>query len=390
MGRGKRLIWLAVVALALAAPVAAAPASPGTIDSSATGTQTARRVQPPARTFSLAAAGDLLTEAVVNNRAARDAANAGRGERLDFTGFFDPIDDILQSVDLAICHMEIPIGRPGARYGVMGKSPFGGNLLLAGNEIAADLRTVGFNRCSTASNHSNDLGIEGIASTLDAFDAVGMPHTGTARTPDERLPATFLVNGVNVAHLSYAVSSNTGFTFDAWRLNRAVDVNALAADVRTARATGAEVVIVSIHLKQEMLPAPIASDRDFVTRLTAAVPIDLVIQHGPHVVQPVERVNGALVYWSLGNMLSGMGLPGRGKYSDVRALDGLLATVRFTQQPDGSWSTEAATVLICNERLSRTIYSATRVLADPTASPDLRAQAQACLDRSSAVVADLT
>ena len=111
MGRGKWLIWLAVVALALAAPVAAGPASPGTIDSSATGTQAARRVQPPARTFSLAAAGDLLTEAVVNNRAARDAANAGRGERLDFTGFFDPIGDILQSVDLAICHMEIPIGR---------------------------------------------------------------------------------------------------------------------------------------------------------------------------------------------------------------------------------------------------------------------------------------
>ena len=272
----------------------------------------------------------------------------------------------------------------------MGKSPFGGNLLLAANEIAADLRTVGFNRCSTASNHSNDLGIEGIASTLDTFDAVGMPHTGTARTPDERLPASFLVNGVNVAHLSYAVSSNTGFTFDPWRLNRAVDVNALAADVRTVRAAGAEVVIVSIHLKQEMLPAPIASDRDFVTRLTAAVPIDLVIQHGPHVVQPVERVNGSLVYWSLGNMLSGMGLPDRGKYSDVRALDGLLATVRFTQQPDGRWSTKAATVLICNERLSRTIYSATRVLSDPTTSPDLRAQAQACLDRSAAVVVDLT
>lgn len=368
-------------------PAIAAGAAP--LDSPAGPTAVARRVNPPARTFSIAAAGDLLTEAVVNSRASREAANAGRGERLDFTPFFEPIDDILQSVDLAICHMEIPIGRPDARYGVMGKSPFGGNLLLAANEIAADLRAVGFNRCSTASNHSNDLGIEGIASTLDAFDAVGMPHTGTARTPAEQLPANFLVNGISVAHLSYTVSSNTGFTGDAWRLNRAVDVDALAADVRAVRAAGAEVVIVSIHLKQEMLPAPIASDRDFVTRLTAAVPIDLVIQHGPHVVQPVERVNGALVYWSLGNMLSGMGLPGRDKYSDVRALDGLLATVRFTRQPDGQWSTEAATVLICNERLSRTIYSASRVLADPTAPDDLRVQAQACLDRSAAVVADL-
>ena len=63
-------------------------------------------------------------------------------------------------------------------------------------------------------------------------------------------------------------------------------------------------MILSLHLKQEMLYAPIATDRDFVTRLTAAVPIELIVQHGPHVVQPVERVNASLVYWSVGPSLT--------------------------------------------------------------------------------------
>ena len=34
---------------------------------------------------------------------------------------------------------------------------------------------------------------------------------------------------------------------------------------------------------------------------------------------------------SVGNLLSGMGVPGTGKYEDLRTLDGLIATVRFTE-----------------------------------------------------------
>jgi hypothetical protein len=378
------VLW--AVGLMSLAVSAAAHAVPETVNDPATGVATAQRVQPPMRSFSIVAAGDLLTEGVVNSNASRHATAAGLGERFDYRPIFQPIADIVSAADLAICHMEIPIGRPAARYGVMGKSPFGGNLLLAPYELADDLRATGFDRCTTASNHSYDLGIDGIATTLEALTAARISATGTARTPLEQRPGNLTVNGVQVANLSYAVSSNTGFPADAWRVNRGVDVNVLAADVRAVRAAGAEVVIVSLHLKQEMLKAPTAADRDFVSRLTAAVPIDLVVQHGPHVVQPVERVNGAVVYWSVGNLLSGMGLPGRGKYSDVRALDGLLATVRFTERAAGGWDADVATVLVCNERTTRTIYSATRVLADPSASADLRTQADACLRRSAASV----
>jgi poly-gamma-glutamate synthesis protein (capsule biosynthesis protein) len=380
------VLLFSVAAVASSLPAGAAP-PPISLGAGAHTSAAAVRLIPPPRTFDIVAGGDLLTESLVNASAARAAATSG--ERYDFTPLFAPISDIVQAADLGICHMEIPIGRPDARAGIYGKSPFGGNLLLAPYEIAADLRAAGFDRCTTASNHSYDLGVDGIASTIEALDAAGLSGTGTARDPAERLPANFVVNGVTIANLSFTVSSNTGFPLDRWRVNAATDVERVAADVRAARAAGAEVVILSLHLKQEMLPAPITSDREFVTQLTSVVPIELIVQHGPHVVQPVERVNGSLVYWSVGNLLSGMGLPGRGKYSDVRALDGLLATVRFTQRPDGTFATEPWTVVVCNERTSRVIYSPLRVLADPAAPADLRTQAQGCLQRTAAVVADL-
>jgi hypothetical protein len=106
-------------------------------------------------------------------------------------------------------------------------------------------------------------------------------------------------------------------------------------------------------------------------------------------VQPVERVNGTLVYWSLGNFISGMGVPGRNKYSDLRTLDGLMATVRFTERADGSWVTEPWTVLLCNVLGSRLVYPGLTTLADPTLPTPLRTQLEACVSRSSAVVSSL-
>jgi poly-gamma-glutamate capsule biosynthesis protein CapA/YwtB (metallophosphatase superfamily) len=41
--------------------------------------------------------------------------------------------------------------------------------------------------------------------------------------------------------------------------------------------------------------------------------IDLLVEHGPHVIQPVEQVNGTWVYWSVGKLISGMGIPSTGK-----------------------------------------------------------------------------
>ena len=366
-----------VPAKALGAPVL--PADPSAA---------AKRLSPPRRTLSVIAGGDILTENAVVTAAAGFAA--GTGSRYDFAPVFAPVAPILRSADLAICHAEIPIGRPGQRPGVYGRSPFGGNLLLAPYELAAGLADSGFDRCSTASNHSNDLGAGGIVSTLDAFDDSGITHVGTARNPMEAVDTVFTVNGVRVAHLSTTRYGNTVSPSSAWLLNGPTAASDVAARVASVRTSGAEIVIVSVHLSKEMLPTPIPADRAFVTELTALASVDLVVQHGPHVIQPVEIVNGAIVYWSVGNFTSGMGVPGTGRYADQRTLDGLLAAVRFTEASPGDFDAAVSTVLICSERSSRTVHAPISELATPGQEPRLRTELTACVDRSLPVEPTLT
>jgi Bacterial capsule synthesis protein PGA_cap len=344
------------------------------------------RLRTPPRTFSFVATGDVLTESLVTSAAAAQAV--GTVARFNFAPLFGPVTAMLSSADIAVCHMEMPIGAPGDSYGVFGRSPFGGNLILAPYEIADGLRNAGFDRCSTASNHSNDLGESGIDTTLAALDSAGITHVGTARFPAEAATSLITVNGVRLAHLAYTRFSNTVLPAAPWRLNFAASPAQVAADVNAARAAGAEVVIVSLHLSRELLSAPIPDDRQFVTDLTALAHIDLIVQHGPHVIQPVEQVNGTWVYWSVGNFVSGMGTLASGKYSDQRTLDGLAAAARFTESSPGVFSVERWPVLLCNEPFTRTIYAPIATVAQvPTGV--VRSEFEACIRRSVSVVADL-
>jgi poly-gamma-glutamate synthesis protein (capsule biosynthesis protein) len=375
-----------VAAFALAS-VAAAVSEDAIVQEPATATVAAGRVHHPPRTFSVLFAGDILTE----DRVLRvGAAAAPAGQTYDFAPMFAPVSTIIRSADLAVCHMELPISGPGQRSGYAGaRSPFGGNLLSAPYEMASSVQRTGFDRCSTASNHSNDLGIAGIDSTLAALDDAGVSHVGTARQIAEASPQILMVNGVAVAHLAYTRYSNTVPPRDPWRVAFAATPGQVATDVRTARADGAEVVIVSLHLSQEMQTGPTADDRSFATQLVQLADVDMVVHHGPHVSQPMEIVNGTPIWWSIGNFVSAMGTSGRGRYTDPRSRDGLLATARFTEQPDGSFSIQPWTVLVCNEATDRTVRAPIHELGDPSLPPWLRAEMQACVDRTVRVFPDI-
>jgi poly-gamma-glutamate capsule biosynthesis protein CapA/YwtB (metallophosphatase superfamily) len=110
-----------------------------------------------------------------------------------------------------------------------------------------------------------------------------------------------------------------------------------------------------------------------------------VVVHGPHTIHPLEIVNGTPVFWSLGNLVSGMGVPGRGRFSDPRTLDGLLAAVRFTERPGGGFDAEAAPVLLCQMTGSRVVHPGLAAAVAPDEVDDI----EACVARSAPVVADL-
>src|SRR4029079_10079302 len=69
------------------------------------------RLTPPARTFNLVATGDVLPGRLVMSTPAGFGASAP--ELVHFAPLFVHVSAIIGSADLAICHMEMPIGAPG-------------------------------------------------------------------------------------------------------------------------------------------------------------------------------------------------------------------------------------------------------------------------------------
>ncbi|OEJ31435.1 CapA family protein [Streptomyces subrutilus] len=252
--------------------------------------------------FTLVATGDIIPYPSIIQRSADDADQPGDH---DFRKIFAGVKPLVSAADLALCHHEIPYGRPGGPY-------TGYPLFKAPHQLADALKDAGYDSCSTASNHTLDDGYEGLARTLDHLDRVGIPHVGSARSPEEaKAPALMSAGGAKVAQLDYTYGTN-GIPLPEgkpWAVNL-IDKDRILADARAARAGGANVVVLSVHWGTEWQTSPDEQQRELAQALTASrgpdgLPdIDLVIGTHNHVPQPYEKINGTWVVFGMGDQVA--------------------------------------------------------------------------------------
>ncbi len=262
-------------------------------------TTTTTTLPPWPRSITMAFTGDTLPHSPLWRRAARNAADAGRDGH-DFGPMLAELAPLLEPVDVAVCHLETPIAPEGEEFTTF---PFYG----VPAEIADAIADAGYDRCSTASNHTADRGPEGIDRTVEVLGSRGIGQSGMARTPAEIEPQVVDVGGVGVSHLSYTWSYN-GLSLpdgEEWR-SALIDVDRILADAASARERGAHVVVVSLHWGAERVHGVTSWQRRIAEELTAGGTLDLIVGHHAHVVQPIEQVNGTWVVFGLGNILSNL------------------------------------------------------------------------------------
>jgi poly-gamma-glutamate synthesis protein (capsule biosynthesis protein) len=255
------------------------------------------------RRLTVSASGDLLPSTPIFAR----ARELGGGDRHEFAPLFRRLRPYTAGVDLALCHLEMPItsGPPAGTRPSLAPGRFRG--FSAPPELARGIARAGWDACSTASNHSADRGALGVRETRDALDRASVGHTGMFETAAQRRrPLILEALGVRVALLSYTVAH----WFDAperWSVNLARPQSILA-EAHRARAAGADAVLVNIHWAertQDYVSEPNRFQKRLVRALVRAPAISAVLGQGPHVVQPIRWIEGKPVVFSEGNLITG-------------------------------------------------------------------------------------
>ncbi len=328
----------------------------------------------PTPQVSLAFSGDILAHSPIVNRAAANATDGG----YDFAPMFADVAGLLSAVDVAVCHLETPFAPPGEslstfpQYGIPAEMAFG-------------IASAGYDRCSTASNHTIDRGMSGVDATVNGLQAAGVAQSGMARTPNEAVPTAFTVNGMTIAHLSFTFSFNGAHlpTDQQWRSDL-IDVPTIVAKADYARnELHADLVVVSLHWGIERQSRITEQQRAIASELTASPSIDLIVGHHAHVLQPIEQINGKWVIYGLGNFLSNMPT---GPSWPASSQDGAIVTVTATAS--GRGTSVVSMPVVTPTWVDRTTFEIVHVdeaLADPATGPGRRAE----LERSRQRTADV-
>jgi hypothetical protein len=321
----------------------------------------------PAETVTILGSGDVLIHLPLIDQARAD----GGGSELDFGPMYASIAPDVRRANLAICEMESPLAPA--------QGPFTGwPTFDSPPQVLEALTAIGYDSCTTASNHTIDYGMDGVRRTLDALDAAGLKHTGSARSAAEaaRPLIETMDNGVKVAQLAYSFGFN-GLQRPAdepWIANL-TDVPAILAAAHRAKQAGADIVVLSLHWGVEYNAGATDEQKQQADELLASPDIDLILGDHPHVVEPAQKLHGKWVFYCMGNQIA--------RHADpvLPSREGAMPLVTFGKV-DGQWRATRAEVVPTLMQLTPKLRLIDLRLAvqDPATSAADRATYQASIE----------
>jgi poly-gamma-glutamate synthesis protein (capsule biosynthesis protein) len=243
-------------------------------------------------TFTVEASGDLLIHSPVWD----EALSLGGGNHYNFNPMFRMIKPYIESTDLPLCQMETPMTpSPPAGFPIFNTPP----------QLAYAIRDTGWRACSTAATHALDQGQRGVDDTNAILDKVGVKHAGTySSAAAQRTPLIMTIKGIKVAFLSYTELTNGIPSPHPWSVNRAQNIRQILDEAHRARAEGARAVVINVHWGDENVPEPSSFQMHLARVLTRDPDITAIVGQHVHVPQPIRRVNGKIVVFGEGNLIS--------------------------------------------------------------------------------------
>ncbi len=212
------------------------------------------------------------------------------------TGGAGAVRRLLVSADLAVANFENPA--PNAfHYHTQG------TVFSADPRLIAGLARAGIDIVSLGNNHIRDAGAQGILDTVKNLKKYGIATTGAgANLAAARKPAVTTINGTKVAILGYDTIAKYYAATPTKAGSAQLSPSVVRADIKKARAAGADVVIVYPHWGTEYTPKPFAAQQKLARAIIDAG-ADMVIGNHAHWVGAMEVYKGRPIWYALGNFV---------------------------------------------------------------------------------------
>lgn len=209
---------------------------------------------------------------------------------------FGPVAELIRAADIGFGNLEMPICSNPVKSHFPEVCPD----FYSPPQTAEALKFAGFDVLNLANNHIMDWGWEALEETLTRSHALGMQTIGAGKDLSAaRVPAIIDVNGTRVGFLGYGVRGlwNASATTPG---TAPLDREMILEDVRALRPN-VDLLVVSLHTGI-LSDYPNPEDRALAHEAIHHG-ADLILGHGPHVIQGIEMVEGKAIYYSLGNFM---------------------------------------------------------------------------------------
>jgi poly-gamma-glutamate capsule biosynthesis protein CapA/YwtB (metallophosphatase superfamily) len=237
-----------------------------------------------------------------------------KDDSFDFSGVFSEVKKYLSDADFTIGNFETVLAGNKKRYS-------GYPYFNAPDDFLLAIKEAGFDFLVNANNHAIDKGVKGVKRTINIMDELGINHTGTYLSQQDRDSIRIInINEIHFAILSYSYSTN-GIPLPKGKnyIINLIDYDLIEKDIAEARNEGGDIVLVYFHFGEEYQREPNNYQEDVINN-TINAGADIIIGSHPHVVQPVNyfktnkaNLDTGFVAYSLGNFISNQ----RWRYSDA-------------------------------------------------------------------------
>ena len=235
----------------------------------------------------------------------------------DFTHNLVNIRPYIEKYDLAFYNQESILG--GTSLGLSTYPRFN-----SPQQVGDAYLEAGFNLVSLANNHTLDKGESGIKKSVAYWKEKDAVTAGSYTSEEERSnPKIHTKNNINYVLLAYTTTTN-GLIAPKGKeyLVNTYSYDKVKDDIEKVR-DNTDIIIVSMHWGDEYQHTP-SKHQIKIAKELSSLGADIIIGHHPHVIQPIEIIDETVVFYSLGNFISGQ--------VGIDRLIGLLGSVEIKKK----------------------------------------------------------